>query len=171
VRWNKPVSIGAAALAVAAVAPAAPAFARGDDWVKVNNRPYTAHSCHTDVVVTFPVDREYMRTTTDASGAKHVQVTGSLFVTYTANGKSLTYNVSGPSRTIVMYPNGDYRYSAVGRNTGTLTDAQAAALRVPATFVESGPIDILFHANGATPTVTRIGSHLIDVCAALGLSG
>ena len=149
------------------LAPASTAWARGDGWEPVNNQPFTVQACGTTVDVTFPMDKEYQKVTTDAEGNQHIQVTGALKVTLTdtATGRSVTYNISGPG-TSIAYANGDFLFNATGRNLLFLTPEQAAATGLPQLFVTSGPISVLFRADGSVE-VQRLGNHLQDICAAL----
>jgi hypothetical protein len=79
------------------LAPASTAWARGGGWEPLNNQPFTLEACGTTVDVTYPMDKEYQRVTTDAQGNQHIKVTGALKATFTdtATGRSVTYNVSG----------------------------------------------------------------------------
>jgi hypothetical protein len=149
------------------LAPASTAWARGDGWEPVNNQPFTVQACGTTVDVTFPMDKEYQKVTTDAEGNQHIKVTGALKVTLTdtATGRSVTYNISGPG-TSIAYANGDFLFNATGRNLLLLTPDQAAATGLPQLFVTSGPISVLFRADGSVE-VQRLGNHLQDICAAL----
>jgi hypothetical protein len=148
------------------LAPASAAWARGDGWEPVNNQPATLEACGTTVAVTFPMDKEYQRVTTDAQGNQHIKVTGALKVTFTdtATGRSVTYNVSGPGNSIA-YANGDFLFNATGRNFIALFPNQVIP-GLPQVFVTSGPIQLLFRADGSVE-VQRMGNHLQDVCAAL----
>jgi hypothetical protein len=47
-----------------------------------------------------------------------------------------------------------------------LTPEQAAATGLPQLFVTSGPISVLFRADGSVE-VQQLGNHLQDVCTAL----
>jgi len=56
-------------------------------------------SCGYEILVTFPVQREYLRTYFDRDGnVVKIIITGNLVVTFTntATGQSLTSNISGP---------------------------------------------------------------------------
>jgi uncharacterized protein YndB with AHSA1/START domain len=162
------------------LAPASTAWARGDGWEPVNNQPFTLEACGTTVEVTYPIDKEYQRVTTDAQGNQHIQVTtdaqgnqhiqvtGALVATFTdtATGRSVTYNISGPAKNSIAYANGDFLLVATGRNLGILTTEQAAALGLPELFVTSGPIRVLIRADGSVE-IQRQGNHLQDIRAAL----
>jgi hypothetical protein len=126
------------------LAPASAAWARGDGWEPVNNQPATLEACGTTVTITFPMDKEYQRVTTDAQGNQHIKVTGALKATFTdtATGRSVTYNVSGPGNSIA-YANGDFLFNATGRNFIALFPNQVIA-GLPQIFVTSGPIRVLF---------------------------
>jgi hypothetical protein len=149
------------------LAPASTAWARGDGWEPLANEPFTVEACGTTVDATFPMNKEYQQVTTDAEGNQHIKVTGALKVTLTdtATGRSVTYNISGPG-TSIAYANGDFLFNATGRNLLFLTPEQAAATGLPQLFVTSGPISVLFRADGSVE-VQRLGNHLQDICAAL----
>ena len=149
------------------LAPATTAWARGGGWMPVDNQPFTVDACGTTVDVTYPVDKEYQLVTTDAQGNQHIKVTGALKVTLTdtATGRSVTYNISGPG-TSIAYANGDFLFAATGRNFVILSPEQVAMTGLPQMFVTSGPISLLFRADGSVE-VQRLGNHLQDVCAAL----
>jgi hypothetical protein len=149
------------------LAPVSTAWARGGGWEPLNNQPFTLEACGTTVDVTYPVDKEYQRVTTDAQGNQHIKVTGALTATFTdtATGRSVTYNVSGPGDSIA-YANGDFLFDATGRNFVILSPEQVAMTGLPQMFVTSGPIRLLFRADGSVE-VQRLGNHLQDVCAAL----
>jgi hypothetical protein len=62
-------------------------------------------SCGYEILVTFPVQKEYLRTFFDRDGnVVKIIVTGNLVVTFTntATGASLTSNISGPFHTNVI---------------------------------------------------------------------
>ena len=62
-------------------------------------------TCGYEILVTFPVQREYLRTFFDRDGnVVKIIVTGNLVVTFTntATGASLTSNISGPFHTNVV---------------------------------------------------------------------
>ena len=101
-----------------------------------------------------------------------VLFTGSVVTSYTnlETGKTITENVSGPSKTIV-FPDGSFTALEHGRNELLLGPAYAARFGLPALGVTVG----LRSASGtSTPdgTVTSVTSlsvhgYVIDVCAAL----
>ncbi len=128
-RWlgssSKPVARAAVALSASVVAlmiaPSA-AWARGDGWEHLAMDPFVTSGCGTTLHVSFPVNREYVRTTAEPDGSTILQFTGSLFIAFaTDDGTSITVNASGPGKD-VAYPNGDFEVDAQGWNVqGPLT--------------------------------------------------
>src|SRR5437870_548065 len=102
------------------LAPASTALARGDDWYPLPVSPYDWACGDTPVHLTFPVNREYARDLPQPDGSVVQQFTGFLSVNFaTDDGNSVTENISGPGKNVV-YPNGDFEYSAGGQNGFTL---------------------------------------------------
>ena len=105
-----------------------------------------------DLVVTFPVNKEYITVFEDTPTAFRAAITGRLVVKYTnpANGKSLTANASGPG--FNSFRNGTFISISTGLNAGTTIHAGRAVFKID--------------ANGVA-TFTEVGHTLVDVCAAL----
>jgi hypothetical protein len=157
--------LGLAALAVLGVS-AGTASGRGDGWQPLDAQPYDWACGATTVHVTFPVNREFFRTSTLADGTIQYQITGALFITYSTDaGASVTVNASGPGVQFA-YPNGDFEALGFGLNSFTFTPEHAAALGVPQISVSAGPIDVTFHADGTVSG--HMGTIIEDVCAELG---
>jgi hypothetical protein len=102
---------------------------------------------HTDV------DKEYIKTFTKSDGTVVQRVNGRLVATFSANGKSVTVNNSGPT-TITFYPDGSITIfgrglNGVGNSTGL--------------WVTSGRIDV----NPADGSLLRHDGHSVDICALL----
>jgi hypothetical protein len=97
-------TFAAAVVAAVACACAGAASAAGgsgwSEWQPYRSQPYTYAAgdvCAFPVSVAFPVDREQMRSRTDASGHTIYEVTGALFtrVTNLDTGASVVRNISG----------------------------------------------------------------------------
>ena len=173
-RWlgssRKPVAratvVLSAAIVALMVAPSA-AWARGDGWVHLAMDPFVTTGCGTTLHVSFPVNKEYVRTTEEPDGSTTFQFTGKLFITFaTDDGASVTVNASGPGKD-VAYPNGDFEVDAQGWNVqGPLTPEQQADLGTPELFASTGNLDFIFRADGSATPIT-IPHHVIDLCAEL----
>jgi hypothetical protein len=155
-----------AAVAVLTLAPGA-ALARGDGWVHLAMDPFLTTGCGTTLHVSFPVNKEYVRTTEEPDGSTILQSTGSLLIAFaTDDGTSITVNASGPGKD-VAYPNGDFEVDAQGWNVqGPLTAEQQADLGTPELFASTGKLDFVYHADGTATPIT-IPHHVIDLCAEL----
>jgi hypothetical protein len=168
------VALGALLAMLGAVVPASPALARGPKWQFQPKSPQTipASWCGFEIRVTYPVNREFIKIFKASDGSMIILATGSVVTSYTnlETGKTITENVSGPSKTIV-FPDGSFTALEHGRNELILTPALAARFGLPTVSVTVG----LRSASGtSTPdgTVTSVTSlslhgHAIDVCAAL----
>ena len=126
------VTLGALLSMVAGVVTASPAFARGEGW-QIQPAPpaiiVPATFCGFEIQVTFPVDREFAKILTASNGFMTTLVTGSLFASLTnlETGKTITENISGPSKTTV-FPNGSMTTTATGLNPVALS--RRGALRI-----------------------------------------
>jgi hypothetical protein len=168
------VALGALLAMFGGVMMASPALARGPKWQFQPKTPRTlpAELCGFEIRVTYPVNREYEKILKASDGSMILLFTGSVTESLTnlETGKTITENVSGPSKTTV-FPDGSFTAVEHGRNELTLTPAWSAQFGLPTVSVTVG----LRSASGtATPdgTVTSITSlslhgHAIDMCAAL----
>jgi hypothetical protein len=159
---------------VAAIAlPATAASARGDGWLPVTGLPdgATVFCGSTPVTLNFPVNREYVRTVNvDSPDIDHVdQFTGSLWVTFTTTtGRSITLNASGPGE-VTTYTNGDVETHSEGWFNFAFSQTQAQQLGLPQIVSTTGVMDYVFHPGDDSVTPVRIPTHVVDVCAQLGL--
>jgi hypothetical protein len=168
------VALGVLLGMFAAVVPASPALARGPKWQFVPKSPQTLPGewCGFEIRVTYPVNREYRKILKASDGSMIILYTGAVIASFTnlETGKTITENVSGPSKTIV-FPDGSFTALEHGRNELYLPPEFAARFGLPTVSVTVG----LRSASGtSTPdgTVTSVTSlslhgHAIDVCAAL----
>jgi hypothetical protein len=148
------------------VIPATAAWARGDGWQPLELPDEIHDSCgSTPLLVTFPVNNEYFRTTTKTDGTVVTQVTGRLTVTFTTPSASLTLNISGPSK-VIEYPNGDVELITTGLTGGP---PPVPSLGLPHIIWTAGRADIIFHPDDSF-TVVQFPNRVIDVCAELGAS-
>jgi hypothetical protein len=155
----------AADLAVAMVValPAHDASARGNGWQYLAFAEYDA-ACGATTVHVSGVSQEYYRETTLPDGTVELQVTGSLYVTYETNEKSVTVNSSGPGH-LLVFPDGVVEVVAHGRNSFTFSAEQAETLGVPQLSVSAGPFDVTWHTDGTVSG--HLGTIIEDVCAEL----
>jgi hypothetical protein len=119
--------------------------------------------------VTFPVNKEFEQVTTNADGTQVIKVTGSLKVGLATDaGNSLTVNASGPTSSEMLDPTtGDLDFIAQGESLLFLSAANSAATGLPQIFTTSGPVDVLFRADG-TVQVNQVNPNTVtDLCAAL----
>ena len=169
------VALGALLGMLAAVVPASPALARGPKWQFRPKTPTTlpAEWCGFEVRVTYPVNREFIKISKASDGSITILATGSVVTSYTnlETGKTITENLSGPSKTIV-FPDGSFTAVEHGRNELLLGPAYAARFGLPALGVTVG----LRSASGtfapggdvvASLTSLSVHGYVIDVCAAL----
>jgi hypothetical protein len=165
------VTLGALLSMVAGVVTASPALARGDGWQILPAPPaiiVPATFCGFEIQVTFPVDREFAKILTASNGFMTTLVTGSLFASATnlETGKTITENISGPSKTTV-FPDGSMTTTATGLNPIALSAADAARFGLPTFGVTAGARTVSIAPDGSISSLTVDGHVLVDVCAAL----
>lgn len=158
-------AISAAVLAAAMVVtlPGYDVSARGNGWQYLDFASYDA-ACGATTVHVSGVSQEYYRETTLPDGTVQWQVTGSLYVTYETDQKSMTVNSSGPGH-LLVYPDGVVEVVAHGRNSFTFSAEQAETLGVPQISVSAGPFDVKWHTDGTVSG--HLGTIILDVCAEL----
>jgi hypothetical protein len=165
------VALGALLSMVAGLLTASPALARGDGWQILPAPPaiiVPATFCGFEIQVTFPVDREFAKILTASNGFMTTLVTGSLFASLTnlETGKTITENISGPSKTTV-FPDGSMTTTATGLNPIALTPADAARFGLPTFGVTAGARTVSIAPDGSITSLSLDGHVLVDVCAAL----
>src|SRR5262249_4597135 len=113
------VALGALLGLFGGVVTASPALARGPKWQFQPKSPVTlpAAYCGFEIRVTFPVIREFEKILKASDGTRIGLFTGSVIDSFTnlENGKTITENVSGPSKTI-GFPDGSFTTMENGRN-------------------------------------------------------
>ena len=165
------VALGALLSMVAGVVTASPALARGDGW-QIQPAPpaiiVPATFCGFEVQSTFPVDREFAKILTASDGFVTTLVTGSLVASATnlETGKTITENISGPSKTILS-SDGSMTEAATGLNPIALTPTDAARFGLPTFGVTAGARTVSIAPDGSISSLTLDGHVLVDVCAAL----
>ena len=154
------------AVAVAMLAPASSAWARGDGWQPNLIDPFDLFACGANMHFEFPTNNEYFRIV-NIGGQDTLQITGALTVTVTNldTGQTLTDdNIPGPA--FIPITETGLEYSARGINQLFLTPEQSEATGLPELFDNDGYMDIVFNDDG-TVTVKRLTGHLTDLCAIL----
>jgi hypothetical protein len=111
-------------------------------------------SCAFPVAIHFAVNNEVARTFTSGTTI----ITGPLFATYSANGKSLTLNISGPGKLTVS--GGSVLFIGHGVGAGPLVTPDGLVLSYAA-----GVVSI-----STSPTLQGVlerGTVLLNICSAL----
>jgi hypothetical protein len=168
------VALGALLGLFGGVMTASPALARGPKWQFQPKSPHTlpASLCGFEIRVTFPVNREFIKVTNASDGSMIILGTGSVIESLTnlETGKTITENVSGPSKTFVS-PDGSFTAVEHGRNELTLTPDLAARFGLPTVSVTVGLRSATgtFAPDGTVTSITSVSlhGHAIDMCAAL----
>jgi hypothetical protein len=156
------------------VTAASPALARGPKWQFQPKSPRTlpAAWCGFEIRVTYPVNREFRKILKASDGSIITLSTGSVTESLTnlETGKTITENVSGPSKTII-FPDGSFTAVEHGRNELNLTPALAARFGLPTVSVTVGlrSASGTFAPDGTVTSITSLSlhGHAIDMCAAL----
>jgi hypothetical protein len=173
-RLGEIVALGALLGMFGGVMTASPALARGPKWQfqPKSARTLPAALCGFEVRVTYPVNREFAKILKTSDGSMIVLHTGSVTESLTnlETGKTITENVSGPSKTI-FFPDGSFTSLEHGRNELTLTPALAARFGLPTMGVTVGlrSASGTFAPDGTVTSITSLSlhGHAIDMCAAL----
>jgi hypothetical protein len=168
------VALGALLGMFGGVMTASPALARGPKWQfqPKSARTLPAALCGFEVRVTYPVNREFAKILKTSDGSMILLATGSVTESLKnlETGKTITENVSGPSKTI-FFPDGSFTSLEHGRNELTLTPALAARFGLPIMGVTVGlrSASGTFAPDGTVTSITSLSlhGHAIDMCAAL----
>jgi len=105
-----------------------------------------------DVVVHAVIDNAYLMSFRQKDGTIRVETNGHVVVTIAANGKTLTFNISGPE-TFILSPDGSQLLSV---KFGGLT------LMLQPLGLHHGLLE-----GGATGQATKSTGHTTDICALL----
>jgi hypothetical protein len=111
-------------------------------------------SCAFPVSVHFTVNRETAKTFTSGTTI----ITGPLFAEYSANGKSVTLNISGPGKLTIS--DGSVLFIGHGVGAGPLVTSNGSVLAYAAGVV----------AISTSPTLSGVlerGTVLLNICSAL----
>jgi hypothetical protein len=166
------VALGALLGMFGGVMTASPALARGPKWQFLPKSPRTlpAVLCGFEVRLTYPVNREFVKILKSSDGTLIGLFTGTVITSFTnlQNGKTITENTSGPSKTII-FPDGSLTTMENGRNELIFfSPAQAAHFGLPTVGVTDGRRTTSLAPDGTTITSLSLHGHVVvDVCAAL----
>jgi hypothetical protein len=149
---------------------ASPALAggRGDGWQFLELPPtftVPADFCGFEIQGTQLVDKIFVKALKTADGSM-LLFTGAAKISLSANGKTITANVSGPVKEI-DFPDGSATFLTKGLQPNVLLPADAARFGLPAVFISAGALTASVDANGNITSLTLNGHVLVDVCAAL----
>jgi hypothetical protein len=151
---------------------AAPALAdgRGDGWQFLPAEPFTldASSCGFEVLVAAPINKEYIKILKTTDGSMIFLVTGAFTISYTNldTGKTITRNLSGPSKATAL-PDGSLTVKFEGGSGIFLTPADAQRFGLPTVSVTEGELTLSIAPDGSFTSLSLHGHVLLDVCAAL----
>jgi hypothetical protein len=166
------VALGALLGMFGGVVTASPALAdRGPKWEIVQlPESFTlplgpAGDCGFVIDVTIPVNREYSKELKTPDGVVATLTTGSLTASFTAHGKTITENISGPFKTTV-FRDGSGVTAFKGLTLLLITQDQAQQFKLPAVSVIAGGLTVSVDPEGKT-SVSLQGRVVVDICAAL----
>jgi hypothetical protein len=169
-RLGVTVALGALLGMFAGVVTASPALARGPRWQFQPKSPVTlpAEFCGFEVLVTFPVNREFSTIFEASDGSMIVLSTGSVTTSFTnlETGTTIIENTSGPSKTTI-FPDGSFTALEHGRNELILPPTDAARFGLPTVSVVVGLSARSRAPDGSITSVSLHGHVAVDVCAAL----
>jgi hypothetical protein len=164
------VALGALLGVTGAAVTASPALAaRGPKWQPAPREPRTlsAEYCGFQIRETWPVNKRFSKLLKTAHGSMTFLETGSLRVSLTNldTGKTITANVSGPSRR-TEHPDGSVTFLGRGRGLLLLSPADAERFGLPTAAVVAGAATIQRAPDGIITSLSHNG-HVAGVCAAL----
>jgi hypothetical protein len=164
------VTLGALLGMLAGAVTASPAFAdgRGDGWQFISMPPtFTLDPvfCGFEIQGTQLANKVFVKALKTADGSMAFLSTGTSKISLTANGRTITANISGPVKEI-DFPDGSVTELLKGTSGGTLAPADAARFGLPGVFISAGALTATADATGLT-SVSLDGHVLVDVCAAL----
>ena len=110
------------------------------------------------VVAHISVNREYIKTLTQKDGTLRLEINGFAESTVTANGKTLSFNSSGPA-SITIHP--DNTVTIVGQGHGFVIGPTGPNTGI---LLVTGRITV----DPNTGNVIVLSGHVTDVCALLG---
>jgi hypothetical protein len=164
------VALGALLGMIAGAVTASPALARGPKWQFVPLTPtFTepAALCGFEIQGTQLVDKIYVKTSTAPDGSTIQKFTGTGKIALTANGKTITANVSGPAQ-LTINTDGSSLFVGRGLEPVGLAPADQARFGLPGLFIFAGNLTATIAPDGITTTSLALHGHImVDVCAAL----
>jgi hypothetical protein len=165
------VALGALLGMLGGVVTASPALAggRGDGWQFISLPPTFAVDpafCGFGIQGTQLVDKVFFKALKTADGSMTFLATGANKISFTANGKTITADRSGPI-TFTDFPDGSATFLARGHQFVLLAPTDAARFGLPAAFISAGALTQTIAADGTLTSSSLNGHVLVDVCAAL----
>ena len=166
------VALGALLSMFGGAVTAAPALAagRGDGWQFVPlpaHFPLSAVWCGFGFRAAVLTNKSFIKALKSPDGSTTL-LTGAVKIAFTnpANGKSVTTNVSGPTK-VITNPDGSATVLGKGHQLLSLTPAEQARFGLPGFLVFAGALTGTLAADGSITSLSRHGHVLVDVCAAL----
>ncbi len=165
------VALGALLGMLGGTVTASPALAdgRGDGWQFVSLPPtFTVDPvfCGFEIQGTQLADKIFVKALKTADGSMAFLFTGTSKISLTANGKTITADVSGPAKEIV-FPDDSVTVLLKGLQPTTLAPADAARFGLPGVFISAGALTETVAPDGTITSLSLNGHVLVDVCAAL----
>jgi len=165
------VALGALLGILGGAVTASPALAggRGDGWQFVPlEQQFTvdAQFCGFEIHGTHDVDKLYYKELKTADGSLAFLSTGAVKGSLTANGKTITENVSGPAK-VIFFPDGSVTVLEKGLQPTALAPDDAKRSNLPGFFISAGALTEQFAPDGTITSLSLNGDILVDVCAAL----
>ena len=124
--------------------------------------------CGFKVRLTATVNKEFLKVLKTQDGSMTLLITGSgkSTITNLSTGKTITENVSGPSKTTVS-ADGSFVFAGKGHFIIFLAPADAQRFGLPTVSVTAGALTGSVAADGSITSLSLRGHVLVDVCAAL----
>jgi hypothetical protein len=165
------VALGALLGMLGGAVTASPALAggRGDGWQFISMPPTFIVDpvfCGFAIQGTQLVDKVFVKALKTADGSMAFLGTGADKTSLTANGKTITADISGPIK-FIDFPDGSATFLARGHQFVLLAPADAARFGLPAAFISAGALTETLDAAGNITSLSLDGHVLVDVCAAL----
>jgi hypothetical protein len=164
------VALGALLSVFGGVATAAPALAggRGDGWVFQDfGSGFTTTDCGFLIVATQTADKVFAKTATAHDGSTVTVFTGHAAITWSANGKSIATNTSGPFTQTLSADGLTLTQDFRGPTPIDLGPQLAQQLGLPALFVFTGHIVAVTDSAGNVISASMTGHMQADLCTAL----
>ena len=142
----------------------------GPKWVFLSAEPLTLDPsfCGFKVRLTATVNKEFLKVLKTQDGSMTLLITGSgkSTITNLSTGKTITENVSGPSKTTVS-ADGSFVFAGKGHFIIFLAPADAQRFGLPTLFISAGAYTQSTAADGTITSASLNGHVALNLCTAL----